>query len=718
MAIRKKIAAVFVCVLTVFSMTFAAFAAENSNGYTEQDGVIFETITDKDTYISGDKAKFTIKVTNTNDYDISNLSVVYTVPANFDIQTADMPKTIDVVKAGETTTLEFETVVTSDTEEPSDGNNMIIIIIAIAAVVVVAVVVIVIIIKKKKKPAALMLVGALLAGSVASVMSSPIDVNAEVNNSDYRRVSVHDPSVVKDPKTGKYYIFGSHMAWAKSDDLIAWTSFKNNINTDYNKLFGDVWNNYCKTNGANLNGNLWAPDVIYNEKMGKWCMYMSVNGANWQSAIVLLTADNIEGPYEYAGGVVYSGFFDYAKFGDESSKATLNEARAKYSDVYKVLGEGADLTRYSKTAKSLVNCIDPNVEYDRDGNLWMTYGSWSGGIYQIKLDTATGLRDYGYKYEDVLNKSDAYLGYKIAGGYYNSGEGPYILKTDDYYYLFISIGNLETSGGYNMRVYRSESINGPYVDEAGKSSILTGWSNTLGFSKAANKYTSPLGIKLMGAYSMYGTSLQIQAAQGHNSAFVDDDGRMYVVYHTRFAGTGEGHEVRVHQLIQTETGWLTAAPYEYSGEKLAETMSADDVTGTYEFLIQKKNVVYNNALTPNEGESFWTNTYKKIKVNSEDVTLSMRFSWKEGSAKVADSQGVVYAIDKLTLNADGTISGDKTGTWKLTNGANVSMTIDGKEYSGAFIEQQNELSTRDVTMTFTLVGDNQCAWGTRNPADN
>ena len=55
-------------------------------------------------------------------------------------------------------------------------------------------------------------------------------------------------------------------------------------------------------------GCVWAPDVIYNEKMGKYCMYMSVNGDDWNSVIVMLTADSIEGPYAYGGPVVYSGF--------------------------------------------------------------------------------------------------------------------------------------------------------------------------------------------------------------------------------------------------------------------------------------------------------------------------------------------------------------------------------------------------------------------------
>ena len=45
----------------------------------------------------------------------------------------------------------------------------------------------------------------------------------------YKRVGVHDPSIVQDPETKKYYLFGSHCAWAWSDDLENWTSFTNNI---------------------------------------------------------------------------------------------------------------------------------------------------------------------------------------------------------------------------------------------------------------------------------------------------------------------------------------------------------------------------------------------------------------------------------------------------------------------------------------------------------
>lgn len=57
---------------------------------------------------------------------------------------------------------------------------------------------------------------------------------------------------------------------------------------------------------------------------------------------------------------------------------------------------------------------------------------------------------------------------------------------------------------------------------------------------------------------------------GHNSAFIDDNGEMYLVYHTRFNDGTQGHEVRVHQMFINADGWPVVAPYEYSGSKISE----------------------------------------------------------------------------------------------------------------------------------------------------
>ena len=147
--------------------------------------------------------------------------------------------------------------------------------------------------------------------------------------------------------------------------------------------------------------------------------------------------------------MVYSGF-------DAGDKHP-----AELTDVYQVLGEGADLTRYQSTTNTKLNAIDPCVTYDEEGNLWMVFGSWFGGIYLLKLDEETGLRDYATTYETVPNQSDAYYGYKLAGGCSVSGEGPFIIYKDGYYYLFLSYGGLVAEGGYQIRIFRSENITGP-----------------------------------------------------------------------------------------------------------------------------------------------------------------------------------------------------------------------------------------------------------------
>ncbi|MDE5792760.1 MAG: arabinase, partial [Oscillospiraceae bacterium] len=250
-----------------------------------------------------------------------------------------------------------------------------------------------------------------------------------IANAVYNRVAVHDPSVVK-LEDGSYYIIGSHLAAARSEDLCNWTITANSsagtANTTYfDNIYTDLvipnaWSNTSA--GYDLSGNLWAPDIIWNPVMNKWCMYLSVNGNDWHSSIVLCTADKIDGPYNYVDTIVYSGF---------ETNPLDNANNYKNTDVEKVLGSNPDLSRYLNSdgrwnASYGTNAIDPCVFYDEDNHLWMIYGSWFGGIYMLELDENTGLRDYNINYETVTNVSDAYMGKKVAGGYYASGEGPYI----------------------------------------------------------------------------------------------------------------------------------------------------------------------------------------------------------------------------------------------------------------------------------------------------
>ena len=533
------------------------------------------------------------------------------------------------------------------------------------------------------------------------------------------RVSVHDPSVVWDPASQTYYIFGSHRASAKTTDMMNWTAFtapwqttssNNAANTEafttpevtkvkkggveYDFVFNaHDWSkrgSTRKNKNYDVNGMMWAPDVIYNKVLNKWCMYLSINGDYWYSSIILLTADNIEGPYRYQAPVVISGFFENDSYKDTDLEVVIGE-QASLPDRYKMKDEGA-----GNWGERYPNNIDPCVFYDEEGKLWMSYGSWSGGIWMLELDEETGLRDYDVEYElkgkDNGITVDPYFGKKIAGGYYVSGEASYIEHIGDYYFLFMTYGGLSdggvagdyNNGGYQMRVFRSDKPDGPYKDMDGNDAVYNSYQLNFGPDANTNR-----GINIFGAYKDWGNQAKGnwgERSQGHNSIIAAEDGRTYLVYHTRFQnskgiwGYDNAHQVRVHQVFMSKNGWLVAAPFEYTGEQVTsadiattQQIANDQIPGDYKLLIHK---------------------YKLDHTKKEAVS----------------------PVD-IQLNADGTISGSQTGTWKTEDGTSyVIIKLGSTTYYGVFVEQTLE-PTDDKAIAFTAVTKNgQTIWGYQTAA--
>ena len=500
------------------------------------------------------------------------------------------------------------------------------------------------------------------------------------------RIAVHDPSIVMDV-TGSnannplYYIYGSHLGRAKTNasfNYQKWNIFKTgeeNTGTS-NSLFADVnfkdaytthvikkvknskgeevaFGNFdahgWQYEGNTVKGMQWAPDVIYNKTMKKWCMYMSLNGDHWCSSIVCFTSDDLEGPWVYQGPVVFSGFQ-----GTFAHNAYAAADDWKHTDLAIATGETSLPARY-QTGDSWgsfwPNCIDPCVFYDDDGNLWMSYGSWSGGIFMIRLDKTNGLRDYTYTFPyqrsgmtvtpgaaDANCTSDPYFGKKIAGGYYVSGEASYIQKVGKYYYLFMSYGGLTAAGGYQIRVFRSEKPDGPYKDCLTSTGIDAVYGKyILNFGGDAKRDE---GVKLFGNYQ-WNSMPTAEVAQGHNSAIIDHKGRALIVYHTRFNTRGEEHEVRVHQLFVNQDGWLVAAPYEFSGE----TYTHEDIATRQ--LYQASEVVGDYQL--------------------------MAHPYRQNTAAKAYEKPVT-----IHLLADGSVTGEYTGKWELVSGTSfINLTLKG-----------------------------------------
>jgi len=111
------------------------------------------------------------------------------------------------------------------------------------------------------------------------------------------------------------------------------------------------------------------------------------------------------------------------------------------------------------------NAIDPSVFHDRDGSLWMTFGSYWTGIKLIQLDPQTGKR--------MAPDSKPF---SIA--YNESIEASYLCRQDDYYYLFVNWGSCcqGPKSTYNIRIGRSKSVTGPYLDKEGVDLLHSGGS--------------------------------------------------------------------------------------------------------------------------------------------------------------------------------------------------------------------------------------------------
>lgn len=195
------------------------------------------------------------------------------------------------------------------------------------------------------------------------------------------------------------------------------------------------------------NGFIWAPDIQYFN--GQYYLYYSLSV--WDDpnpGIGVATSDTPYGP-----------FTDHGKLFDSEG-----------------IGVG--------------NSIDPFVYTTENDERWMFWGSFRG-IYAIKL-SEDGLSTVGEKVH-------------IAG---NAFEATYIIQKDGYYYGFFSTGSCCNGpwSTYQVKVGRSTSLLGPYVDRLGRDLKTSDGSLVLGNGET-------------------------YVGNGHNTMIQDDNGDYWLIYH-------------------------------------------------------------------------------------------------------------------------------------------------------------------------------------------
>ena len=362
-------------------------------------------------------------------------------------------------------------------------------------------------------------------------------------------VSVHDPAVIKVADT--YYVFGSHLAAAKSTDLQNWQKVADGVNAA-NPLFANVLAELAETFAWAETDTLWAADVIQLAD-GKFYMYYNAcKGDSPRSALGVAVADNIEGPYVNKQILLKSGMW-----GELSEDGQIYDARIH------------------------PNVVDPQAFFDQEGKLWLVYGSYSGGIFLLELDPQSG-----------LTKPDQGYGKHLMGGNHSRIEGAYVLYSphSHYYYLFVSFGGLDADGAYNIRVARASQPEGPYLDAIGNDMTQVKSDPTLPLFD--DRSIEPFAQKLLGNHLFVretgegGTgSGDGYVSPGHNSAFYDAENEQYFMFfHTRFPGLGEQHQLRVHEFFINKDGWPVVAPHRYAASAVPQAINAEQLAGNYKFI--------------------------------------------------------------------------------------------------------------------------------------
>mgnify|MGYP001371839400 CR=1 FL=1 len=297
-------------------------------------------------------------------------------------------------------------------------------------------------------------------------------------------IFAHDPSrLIKDGNRYYYFRTSQGIESAYSTDLRNWTYA--------GRIFPGSPPSWTTNAVPSFTGHFWAPDVAYFN--GKYHVYYSVS--EWgtiNSAIGLVTSPSLINPVWTDHGKVIQ------------------------SDAVWEAGPDTDLTAN--------NCIDPAILIDTNGSIWMVFGSYSDGILVMQLDPATGKRiSPGSPITRIANNGPNFFS--------NTTEAAMIFQRGGFYYLFLNFGGCcsGVDSTYNIRVGRSASVTGPYLDRNGVNMNNGGGTMVL---ESTGRFVGP----------------------GH-AGILEENGTNWFTYHYYDCNENGVAKFGLAQLFWTDDGW-------------------------------------------------------------------------------------------------------------------------------------------------------------------
>ncbi|KAH8890151.1 glycoside hydrolase, family 43 [Thozetella sp. PMI_491] len=248
---------------------------------------------------------------------------------------------------------------------------------------------------------------------------------------------------------------------------------------------------HAYANPGACSGDCWAhdPAVIRRSSDGTYFRF------NTGSEIGIWKSSALTGPWTYQGKVVPNGsiidkagntdlwapdvrlvgstyFLYYAVSTFGSQDSAIGYATSSTMEAGSWTDHGS--TGISSSAGKAYNAIDPNL-IQAGSSYYMTFGSFWGDIYQVAM-SSDATKASGSSYQIAYNSSGTH-----------AVEGAFVYYRENYYYLFFSAGiccGFDTSkpaqgAEYSIKVCRSQSVSGPYVDASGKSCTAGGGTTLL-----------------------------------------------------------------------------------------------------------------------------------------------------------------------------------------------------------------------------------------------
>lgn len=262
-------------------------------------------------------------------------------------------------------------------------------------------------------------------------------------------------------------------------------------------------------------------------------------------------ATNVWAPYMVDNGNgTFHLYYCVSAFGRKTSYIGLAEASSP-------LGPWKHKGAVVKTDNSSVmNAIDPTV-ITAGGKRFMHYGSFFGGLFCLEIDPATGM--------PCIKGDQGHLVARRANYRRDNLEAPEIIHNpaNGKYYLFGSYDPLMTT--YNVRVGRSDSPTGPFVDFNGKQMADT----TDNFPILTAPY------RFNGHPGWIGTA--------HCGVFADKKGNFYMAHQGRLASGAGMMVLNLRRVFFTPSGWPVVSPERYAATP-DRRFSARDLEGEWEIM--------------------------------------------------------------------------------------------------------------------------------------